>query len=305
MNDKPLYTLIPNKALDALVVNAHSSADVLVYISLCRYYNPEKNQCWPSMATIAKVIGSSRKNIGRSLNTLCHSGMIVREKTRSKDGDFDRNIYYLPHLVSHQIEYLATQKTSAKHKKRINELKELELALYKRVEEFRGALNMRTPALNMKAPALSKSRGALKRQQGVPSGSPTNNTTINITNNITKNVHNKKTDNNEDLTSGLKQFKRYDKEFIKPSTQAIGDTDTLIKFKREGLVQQLANNLNDEKSIPFFRSLVSKFTDHEDTIYKCLSLTRETQELAGIKKSRGAVFTDHIKREAEKLGIEL
>jgi hypothetical protein len=137
------------------------------------------------------------------------------------------------------------------------------------------------------------------------SGSPTNNTTINNTINIIKNVKETKDESNNDLTSSFKNLKRYDKEFSNISTEAIGNSNTLLKIKREGLVQQLASELNDEKSIPFFRSLVSKFTDHEDTIYKCLSLTRETQELAGIKTSRGAVFTDHIKREAEKLGIEM
>ena len=89
------------------------------------------------------------------------------------------------------------------------------------------------------------------------------------------------------------------------SSGHISEIEALSRIKHEGLVQKLAEDLNDQKSIPFFRGLVSKFTDHEDMIYKCLSLTRETQEMAGIKTSRGAVFTDHIKREAEKLGIEI
>ena len=183
----------------------------------------------------------------------------------------------------------------------IAELTSIELALFKAVEEFKGTLNLKERTFNKKAPTIKKSEGTFKSEEGVPSQSPTNNTTINNTINIIKNVK----ESNEDLTSGFKNLKRYDKEFSKVSTEAIGKSSTLIKIKREGLVQQLASELNDEKSIPFFRSLVSKFTDHEETIFKCLSLTRETQEMAGIKTSRGAVFTDHIKREAERLGIEL
>ena len=131
----------------------------------------------------------------------------------------------------------------------------------------------------------------------------TNTTINNTTINITKNVNNKETSDNEDLTSGLKQLRRYDNTFAHTGPEAIGNIGSLLQIKREGLVQKIAEELNDAKSIPYFRSLVSKVT--EDTIYKCLSLTRETQEITGINKSRGAVFTDHIKREAEKLGIDL
>ena len=87
--------------------------------------------------------------------------------------------------------------------------------------------------------------------------------------------------------------------------QRIGEIGALIRIKHEGLVQEIAAALNDQKSIPFYRKLVSKFTDHEESIHKCLSLTRETDEISGINTSRGAVFTDHIKREAVQLGIEL
>jgi hypothetical protein len=231
--------------------------------------------------------------------------MTLKTKTKSTNNSFDRNSYYLPHLVSFQIEKLLTEKKSAKTTKKINELRKLENTILRSVDELRGGVNMTTGSVNTTIPVVNKTKGGVKNTAGVVSGSPTNNTTINNTINIIKNVKETKDESNNDLTSSFKNLKRYDKEFSNISTEAIGNSNTLLKIKREGLVQQLASELNDEKSIPFFRSLVSKFTDHEDTIYKCLSLTRETQELAGIKTSRGAVFTDHIKREAEKLGIEM
>jgi hypothetical protein len=207
-------------------------------------------------------------------------------------------------MISFQINNLIIENPH-KNQRKIDELSKFELYLIKAIEDQNCALNMRTPVLNMRTHALKNPNGALKKTPGVVSPSPTNNTTINITNNITKNVNAKETESNDNLTSGLNQLKRYDNAFSKGSNESIRNSSTLLRIKREGMVQQLASELNDEKSIPFFRGLVSKFTDHEDMIYKCLSLTRETQELTGIKKSRGAVFTDHIKREAEKLGIEL
>ena len=301
----PIYTITPNNAIDALVSKGHGGSDVLVYHALCRHYNFEKNMCWPGITTISKVSGVSDKNIGRCLNALCFSGMVVRLKSKSNSGDYDRNTYFLPHYVTYQIENLLTEKTSAKNKKKITELKELELSLFKAVEEYTGTLNMKGRTINKKVPTIKKSQGTFKKEGEVPSGSPTNNTTINNTINIIKNVKEIKDESNEDLTSGLKQLKRYDKEFSKVSTEAIGTSSTLLKIKREGLVQQLIQELNDKKSETYFRSIIFKLTDHEDLIHKCLSLTRETSEMAGIKTSRGAVFTDHIKREAEKLGIDI
>ena len=142
-NTMPTYTIIPNKATDALVNKGHGGSDVLVYHALCRHYNFEKNSCWPGIGTIAKASGVSDKNVGRCLNALCYSGMIVREKKKSSFGDYDRNVYYLPHYVTYQIEHLKTEKVSAKTKKLISELTELELALFKAVEEFKGTFKVK------------------------------------------------------------------------------------------------------------------------------------------------------------------
>ena len=227
--------------------------------------------------------------------------MILKIKSKQANSVYENNTYYLPHQVSFELDRLSAQKKTPKINKRIKQLLELKNYVLETIQGQLGTDKMSVRTAKLSGHADKKAGGTDKMSGGVVSTSPTNNTTINIT----KNVNNKEAESNEDLTSGLKQLKRYNNEFSKVSTEAIGKSSTLIKIKREGLVQQLASELNDEKSIPFFRGLVSKFTDHEDTIYKCLSLTRETQEITGIKTSRGAVFTDHIKREAEKLGIEL
>ena len=292
-NTNPTYTNIPNKAIEALMNRGLSNADAVVYVVLCKHYNDRDNQCWPSLNTIANFIGSDRSNVNKSIRNLGAAGMIYKTKTKSLNNSFERNSYYLPHLVTFQIEKLLTEKKSAATTRKIHELKELENYLLKAIDDHRGGVNSTTAGVR-------KPKGGVKDTTGVGSGNATNTTINNTTINITKNVHPKNV--HEDLPDGLEHLKRYD---LKVSKESIGNSSTLLKIKREGLVQQLASELNDDKSIPFFRSLVSKFTNHEDTIYKCLSLTRETQEMAGIKTSRGAVFTDHIKREAEKLGIEI
>ncbi len=305
MNDKPLYTIIPNKALDALVEKGASVSDTVVYQVLCRHYNLEDNKCWPSLNLIAKLSGCSQRNVQRSIKFLCASGMVLRLRSKYSNNAFENNSYLLPHLVTFQIEKISSEKKSPKTTQKIAELYEIEGFILKSIQE---SLCRDNVSLGRDKKSLGKDKKAKGRDStatGVETQSPTNNTTINTTINITKNVNNKETLDNEDLTSGLKQLRRYENSFTPTGPEAVGKMDSLIKIKKEGLVQQLASELNDEKSIPFFRSLVSKFADHEDMLFKCLSLTRETHEITGIKKSRGAVFTDHIKREAEKLGIEL
>ena len=300
VNKGPTYTNIPNKALEALMNRGLSNADIVVYMVLCKHYNDRDNQCWPSLNTIANFIGSDRSNVNKSIRNLGAAGMIYKTKTKSLNNSFERNSYYLPHLVTFQIEKLLTEKKSAATTRKIHELRELENYLLKAIDDHRGGVNNTTGVVNSTPAGVKKPNGGVKDTAGVGSGSATNTTINNTTINITKNVH----PNNvhEDHPDGLEHLKRYN---LKVSKESIGNSSTLNKIKREGLVQQLANELNDEKSIPYFRSIVFKLTDHEELIHKCLSLTRETKEITGIRKTRGAVFTDHIKREAEKLGIDL
>ncbi len=258
----------------------------------------ERN-CWPSLATISGSTGIDRKNVGKLINNLCLKGYVVKHKTKSFKGDYDLNLYFLPDRVSFEIEQLKDDKKNLrKNKKLISELESLNNKLLLEVNTVAlGAINNMAGAINITTGAIKKSHGVIKTGEGVPSASPTNNTTINTTINITKNVK----DNDEEPIG----FNHKRSLSVRGSSQRIGEIGALIRIKHEGLVQEIANALNDQKSIPFFRKVVSKFSDHEDHIYKCLSLTRETDEISGINKSRGAVFTDHIKREAIQLGIKL
>ena len=84
-------------------------------------------------------------------------------------------------------------------------------------------------------------------------------------------------------------------------------TQTQLTFdemaRRESLVQIMLEQLGDEKSENFYRKVAQRMP--EEMIYRCLSLTREVGETSGIKKSRGAVFTDILKREGKKIGVTL
>jgi len=73
--------------------------------------------------------------------------------------------------------------------------------------------------------------------------------------------------------------------------------------RRESLVSMMLEKLGDFKSKSFYYKVAQRYP--EELIHKCLSLTQEVIETKGIKKSKGAVFTDILKREGEKIGIVL
>ncbi len=74
-------------------------------------------------------------------------------------------------------------------------------------------------------------------------------------------------------------------------------------FYQEELAQELVEKLMDKKSLAFYKKIASKVP--EDIIYRCLSLTKEIEETGRIKKTKGAIFTNLLKKECMKLKIEL
>ncbi len=308
MGTEPTYTIIPNSVIESGIYSNLNGSESKVYVALCKRYNFKERMAWPSLKTMAKDTGLSSKHVGKAINILCAKGLVHKIKKSSLEKGFERNSYFLPHHVTFQIEQLEFDLTQPKNKGKfktisteLDELRKLERYLLKEIQTFIGAtskIGVATPKIGVGSP--EKSEATTKTTDGVPQEGHTNNTIINTTINITKNVK-----DNENISTDFRYPKSHKRSLSIRASQHISEIDTLVRIKHEGLVQKLAEDLNDQKSIPFFRQLVTKFGNHEDSIYKCLSLTRETQELSGINKSRGAVFTDHVKREAEKLGIEL
>lgn len=68
--------------------------------------------------------------------------------------------------------------------------------------------------------------------------------------------------------------------------------------RQDSLVLMMLEKLEDVESEVFYRKAAQKYP--EDLIYKCLSLTQEVIETKKIKKSKGAIFTDILKRESVK-----
>jgi len=81
------------------------------------------------------------------------------------------------------------------------------------------------------------------------------------------------------------------------------ETDLETHALRESLAQRIAEELEDHTSLGFYRLVAEKCP--EEMIWRALSETKDAYLTGRIKKSRGACFTDLIKREARERAIIL
>lgn len=69
------------------------------------------------------------------------------------------------------------------------------------------------------------------------------------------------------------------------------------------LVEDILQVCEDNKSIDFYKKVARLVP--EDKIYRALSEVKETRDLGKIKNSKGALFTNLIKKYAQAQGIEI
>jgi hypothetical protein len=90
--------------------------------------------------------------------------------------------------------------------------------------------------------------------------------------------------------------------FIK-TKQKLKQNRELEDYKIQALVEDMLNLLRDEKSRSFYVKIAKLCP--QDMIYRALSETKQDYSDSSIRKSRGAIFTEKIKRYAKEAGIDL
>jgi len=85
--------------MDNTVIDDHGATpgaySIAVHAVPCRFANNDTQEAYPSLATIARLIGCSKPMVIKSLKTLETEGLICIEKVKSKHGDYDHNRYWL------------------------------------------------------------------------------------------------------------------------------------------------------------------------------------------------------------------
>ncbi len=67
---------------------------IAVYITLCAYAN-EDQKAWPSLSTIGKLIGCSRRKVVNCLHQLEALGWVRIQRRKREDGLHQSNVYFL------------------------------------------------------------------------------------------------------------------------------------------------------------------------------------------------------------------
>lgn len=87
----------------------------------------------------------------------------------------------------------------------------------------------------------------------------------------------------------------------------VNNADKKISKKRsdeqEYLAQDLAERLDDDRSLGFYRRIVELLPKH--VIYQTLSEVKDAYLTGRVKRSKGALFNSIIQAKAEEFGIEL
>lgn len=90
--------------------------------------------------------------------------------------------------------------------------------------------------------------------------------------------------------------------FLKPKQRPKQDREP-EDYKVQSLVEDMLNTLRDEKSRAFYVKIAKLCP--QDMIYRALSETKQDYSDSSIRKNRGAIFTEKIKRYAKETGINL
>ena len=88
----------------------------------------------------------------------------------------------------------------------------------------------------------------------------------------------------------------------KKKVRELPKSDEELAMQRS-LVLDMLEVLGDIKSEKFYFKVAQLVP--KEVIYKCLSLVREVAETTKVKKNKGAVFVDILKRECQQRGIKL
>jgi len=257
----------------------------LLIIRLRRYcyYNKltkeKRDWCYPKHDTLAEEIGVSRWTVIRELQKPMAKHFIKREKrytydTRLKKKIRTSDMYYITMdepLIPEDHERLKEEfleKISDDEKQNENKLVDLSSNLQLRSEE-----SVENPSPKLQS-ATKDSCSKLLQESLRLKGTLNN---VNVKNAFDKTFKNQEED--EDL-----------------------------KIRIRLTVQDMLDTLQDQKSKPFYTLVARKVLQaHGDPqlIHRALSEVRAEAMMGNIRKSKGAYFTDLIKRYCEQNGIEL
>jgi hypothetical protein len=273
-----------------------------VYIVIARYVNNE-NRAFPSYETIAKKGSMAKVQAMRVVKSLTKKGLLKKEARKNKNnGGSTSNLYTL-----------LNPKPNNKDK---NE--GVSVRYPGGVPQILGVVSPRYPNnTNLKKTNLNNVSATGREEVVENSGEVTEekNTEdkedINgIRRKIKKSLEEKGKCNFTELGDSEKEERLLEKD-IRPKDKYFKNNETkgypgskrYRSREKEQLAKEIAKELEDDRSLGAFRTIVDKISEQQIRIF--FSIIKDTHLTGKIKKNKGAMFTSLAKAYARKNSINL
>jgi DNA-binding MarR family transcriptional regulator len=243
-----------------------------------------KGCAWPASETLANIRKTTVRTIERHIKELEKAGLLTRIRRRNKS-----SILYIEDISQKEInQYIAEYTERLKDR-----------------DQSGGEQASETLSTTDYPETPTQSRN----DKNVGSGEASETTKMSVAYKKKENeLKENKLNVNEDFKKA--ELKR------QGQTSSIGDilktyqlpppkrvTQSERRLKRDSVAQQLAQDLNDTKSLGCYRVIAGKIPQH--VVFQVLSSVKDVAASGKIHKSRGALFVEIIKRYAGEHRIDL
>ena len=71
---------IPDSIFKSGIWETLSGVETRVYVILCQHYNRAEKKAYPSVIRIAKMCGSSKSRVIKTVHSLCEKGLVIKRR---------------------------------------------------------------------------------------------------------------------------------------------------------------------------------------------------------------------------------
>jgi len=224
-----------------------------------------KGYVYPAVETLANIRKTSIRTIQRHILELIEAKLLTRLRRRNKP-----SVLYIEEVSEIEInKYFDIFKLKSEANKSRND---------------KNVVSHQAPETTKMSFAYSNKKDEVKENE------------INVNENLKK-------AGREGKTQSLRDILMHYELKIPTKRLPAKKMDFIDKEKRDYLASEMAQQLNDQKSLGCFRVIAEKLP--QSIIFEVLSSIKETAAEGKIKQSRGALFVDIIKGYCDQHSIEL
>ena len=246
-----------------------------------------KGYAFPATETLAEIRDTSVRTIERHIRELVAAKLLTRVRQRNLP-----SILYIEDVSEREINKYLTRYVNppkrTKNKKAQSGSKKSsnKLSTSDQIETSEKSRNDKNVVSHEASETTKMSFAYMKENEGKENE-------INVNENFKKEEQ-KRTGQTNSIGELLKSYQ------LSSSTK---NSKPDQELKRDVLAEQLAEKLNDQKSLGCYRVIAEKVP--QQVIFQTLGNVKETAAAGEIRKSRGALFVEMIKKYSESHGIEL